>query len=164
MKGTNRRARCVFAASLLCGLVGGASGQEEAAPQSIFSEVLDVRVVNVEIVVTDRDGIRVSGLEAEDFELLVDREPTTIDYFSEIRGGRVTQIAEDAGEVELPGSLEPGQEVSQEQPLDVGDLPVRRSHALDRVERDPAAQSRQRRRKPLALAEAPGRPQLVPPP
>lgn len=139
MKGTNSQTGWVLAALLLCGLVGGASGQETEAPQSIFSEVLDVRVVNVEIVVTDRDGVRVSGLEAEDFELLVDGEPTTIDYFSEIRGGRVMQLAEGTADVELPGSLEPGQEVGTSYLVFIDDqfsIARDRNRVLDRMEED----------------------------
>jgi VWFA-related protein len=52
-----------------------------------FAEVIEVRVVNVEVVVTDRDGRRVPGLAAADFELLVDGKPVPIEYFSEIRDG-----------------------------------------------------------------------------
>ena len=39
-----------------------------------FGEVIDVRVVNVEVVVTDRDGNRVAGLQPGDFRLRVDGE------------------------------------------------------------------------------------------
>jgi VWFA-related protein len=54
-----------------------------------FSEVVDVRVVNVEVVVTDRQGNRVGGLGRDDFELVVDGQPVPIDYFTEIAEGRV---------------------------------------------------------------------------
>ncbi|MCE2559768.1 MAG: hypothetical protein J4F98_14525 [Acidobacteria bacterium] len=63
-----------------------ALGQQEELPE-VFSEVIDVRVVNVEVVVTDRQGNRVQGLEASDFELLVDGQPTPITYFTEIEDG-----------------------------------------------------------------------------
>ncbi|MCY3971427.1 MAG: hypothetical protein OXG74_15955, partial [Acidobacteria bacterium] len=60
-----------------------------AAPQDtplpdLFADVIDVRVVNVEVVVTDRKGNRIRGLEASDFELRVDGEPVPIEYFTEI--------------------------------------------------------------------------------
>lgn len=58
--------------------------QDEPA---VFSEVIDVRVVNAEIVVTDREWNRVHGLAASDFELLVDGEPMPISYFTEIAEG-----------------------------------------------------------------------------
>ena len=50
-----------------------------------FDEVIDVRVVNLEVVVTDRSGNRVTGLGPEDFELFVDRRAQDIQYFSEVR-------------------------------------------------------------------------------
>jgi VWFA-related protein len=52
-----------------------------------FGESIDVRVVNVEAVVTDRDGTRVFGLTPADFQLLVDGEEVAIDFFTEFRGG-----------------------------------------------------------------------------
>lgn len=71
---------------------------EELAPEDaiplVFGEVLDVRVVNVEVVVTDKDGTRVRGLDADDFRLLVDGEETVIDYFSEVVGGQVVERAD----------------------------------------------------------------------
>ncbi|HVS65993.1 MAG TPA: VWA domain-containing protein [Thermoanaerobaculia bacterium] len=54
-----------------------------------FAEVVDVRVVNVEVVVTDRQSNRVRGLDRDDFELIVDGQPVPIDYFAEIAEGRV---------------------------------------------------------------------------
>jgi hypothetical protein len=37
------------------------------APGSLFGEQIDVRVVNVEVVVTDKQGNRVAGLRPGDF-------------------------------------------------------------------------------------------------
>lgn len=56
---------------------------------STFSETVDVRVVNVEAVVTDRSDTRVLGLTPADFRLLVDDEEVPIDFFSEFRGGNL---------------------------------------------------------------------------
>jgi len=68
-----------------------ASGPASAAPQpppaAPFTESIDVRVVNVEAVVTDRKGERVRGLTAADFRLLVDGKEVPVDYFSEIADG-----------------------------------------------------------------------------
>ena len=71
-----RSAASPFLALLLTALP--AIGQEAPLP-NLFSDVMDVRVVNVEAVVTDRKGSRVAGLEASDFELLVDGAPVPID-------------------------------------------------------------------------------------
>ena len=65
-----------------------AAGQESPLPD-LFSDVIDVRVVNVEAVVTDKKGNRIRGLTANDFELRVDGEPAPIAYFTEIDEGIV---------------------------------------------------------------------------
>ena len=52
-----------------------------------FGESIDVRVVNVEAVVTDKSGTRVFGLTPDDFRLLVDGEEVPIEFFTEFRGG-----------------------------------------------------------------------------
>ena len=69
-------------------------GQESPVPE-LFSDVIDVRVVNVEVVVTDRTGNRIRGLEAKDFKLLVDGEPMPVDYFTEIDDGRARASSDD---------------------------------------------------------------------
>jgi VWFA-related protein len=79
-------------------------------PASLFGEQIDVRVVNVEVVVTDKDGNRVSGLAPSDFRLKVDGKVVPVEYFSEVRGGQaIAPGAAAAGET-LPGlpSLAPG--------------------------------------------------------
>jgi VWFA-related protein len=67
-----------------------ALAQQPAAeePASIFGEEIDVRVVNVEVVVTDRQGNRVTGLGPGDFRLRVDGKDLPIEYFTEVRGGQ----------------------------------------------------------------------------
>jgi VWFA-related protein len=62
-------------------------GPATAAPSS-FGAAIDVRVVNVEAVVTDRKGERVRQLTAGDFRLLVDGREVPIDYFTEIASGQ----------------------------------------------------------------------------
>ncbi|MDA8017016.1 MAG: VWA domain-containing protein [Thermoanaerobaculia bacterium] len=63
----------------------------EPASSALFGEMVDVRVVNLEAVVThDRGpnrGEHVSGLRAEDFVLEVDGRSIPIEYFTEVRGG-----------------------------------------------------------------------------
>lgn len=79
---------------------GGSSAVwAQDAPPAVFTEILDVRVVNVEVVVTDRQGNRIHGLGAEDFRLLVDGSEVEIAYFTEVRGG----VAVEAEEAETSG-------------------------------------------------------------
>jgi VWFA-related protein len=86
------------------------SAQEE--PQ-VISETIDVRVVNVETVVTDRDGKLVKGLTAADFRLLVDGKETPIEYFSEISEGAAAAAAASA-DTEAPSApVSPGETVGK---------------------------------------------------
>ncbi|MES1243953.1 MAG: hypothetical protein ABUT39_20285, partial [Acidobacteriota bacterium] len=62
------------------------SAQEEPKEED-FGEVIDVRVVNVEAVVTSRDGDRVRGLSKDDFRLLVDGREVPIEFFNEVVDG-----------------------------------------------------------------------------
>ena len=67
-------------ASLLClTLAGALQGQ----PKQPFVESVDVRVVEVDVVVTDRKGRPIKGLVREDFELYVDGQPVEISNFYE---------------------------------------------------------------------------------
>lgn len=113
-----------------------ATGQEAALPD-LFAEVLDVRVVNVEVVVTDRNGNRVQGLDASDFELLVDGGPAPIDYFTEVDEGRA--VARDVDGVGHAPSLTPGEPVGTNFLVFIDELfAIRRQRDgfLNRLERD----------------------------
>lgn len=97
-------------------LAGMALAQKPAAPEpseSVFGELIDVRVINVEVVVTDKKGDRVPDLNASDFRLKVDGKTVPIQYFTEVRGGQA--IAPEAGVegANIPGlpSLAPGSPV-----------------------------------------------------
>lgn len=81
---------------------------------SVFGERVEVRVVNLEVVVTDRQGNRVSDLVAEDFQLKVDGKSLPISFFSEIADGqRVENVAtlDVAPQSINPTGVEPGQPV-----------------------------------------------------
>ncbi|MEA2601304.1 MAG: hypothetical protein QOF89_2296 [Acidobacteriota bacterium] len=84
-----------FAILLLAATVATPALAAQTAPpaQSSFGESIDVRVVNVEAVVTDRQGQRVRGLTTADFRLLVDGREVPIDYFTEIADGEVATPA-----------------------------------------------------------------------
>lgn len=81
---------------LLTALAPRAGQPAETGPET-FAEAIDVRVVNVEAVVTGRDGERVRGLTAGDFRLLVDGREVPIEFFTEIvEGAVVSPAARDA--------------------------------------------------------------------
>ena len=54
---------------------------DTSAPSGIFTEEVSVRVINVDVIVTDRSGRAVPGLGREDFELRVDGQPVPISNF-----------------------------------------------------------------------------------
>ncbi|HEX7180787.1 MAG TPA: VWA domain-containing protein [Thermoanaerobaculia bacterium] len=82
--------RLSFVALLVGSLM--VSAQQIPAPE-VFNDVIDVRVVNVEAVVTDQRGEPVRGLSAADFRLLVDGKEVPIDYFTEVAEGRAAHTA-----------------------------------------------------------------------
>jgi VWFA-related protein len=68
-------------------------GQEPEARPEPFAERVEVEVVNVDVIVTDREKRRVLDLNEDDFELLVDGRPVAIEYFAAPRLPAVTAIA-----------------------------------------------------------------------
>jgi len=81
--------RISLAGFLICLAVLPAAAQE-------YTESIDVRVVNVETVVTDAQGQKVKGLTAADFRLLVDGREVPVEYFSEIEEGKAAAGREGA--------------------------------------------------------------------
>lgn len=73
------------AGSALASLLGAAviaPGIAQEIVPGTFGERVDVEVVNVDVVVTERSGRRVTDLAREEFELLVDGRPVPIEYFA----------------------------------------------------------------------------------
>ncbi len=78
------------------------AGGAGRAPLPILEE-LDVRVVNVDVVVQDGQGVPVMGLSRGDFSLRVDGREVPIEYFSEVRvaaggSGGASELADAARE------------------------------------------------------------------
>jgi VWFA-related protein len=95
---------CLFALFSLCNLSLKAqpSAQPSAPASDTFGSSIDVRVVNVEAVVTDAHGDRVSGLTAKDFHLRLDGRETPIESFAEIGEGKPAATAAIAGDSAAP--------------------------------------------------------------
>lgn len=101
-------------------------------------------MVNVEVVVSDRGGNRVQGLQVGDFELLVDGEPVPIGYFTEVGEGVARAARADADKAEDGGlqavpSLAPDEPVRTNYLLFIDEyFAIRRDRdrVLKRLERD----------------------------
>jgi len=110
---------------LVCGPLAGVLGSlagtaalaqtpsPAAPPTPTFGERVEVRVVNVEVVVTDGHGLRVGGLAPADFRLKVDGREVPIEYFTEVRGGDAVAPSGEAprGEVQDLPSVAAGSPV-----------------------------------------------------
>jgi len=62
-----------------------------AAPSDTFRENVNVRVMDIDVVVTDAAGRPVPGLDREAFQIRVDRRPVEVDYFAAIHDGIVSR-------------------------------------------------------------------------
>ncbi len=127
---------CTLAIAVL-GLAAVPGAAQDSPLPDLFSDVIDVRVVNVEVVVTDRKGNRIRGLQASDFELLVDRRPVRIDYFTEIDDGRALATSDD--QISNVPALAPDEPVGTNYLIFIDDLfaiKQRRNRVLTRLERD----------------------------
>ena len=81
MKCNHPRATALAALVLALPAAAPAQDREQAPPDATFVERLEVEIVNLDVVVTDREGRPVEGLGRDDFILRVDGEPTPIDNF-----------------------------------------------------------------------------------
>ena len=126
----------ILAALVLLAAAAPVPAQQEDLP-AVFSEVIDVRVVNIEVVVTDKQGNRIHGLKASDFELLVDGEPTPINYFTEIEEGLAGETA--GADIAGVPNLDPNAPVGTSFLLFIDDffsIGRDRDRVLDRLEND----------------------------
>jgi VWFA-related protein len=73
-------ARAVLAVLLL--LAAALAVAQEPAPDRTFSDTVDVRLAEVEVLVSDRDGKPVPGLTREDFRVLEDGQPVEVTHLS----------------------------------------------------------------------------------
>ncbi len=89
-----RRARVSLPILVAClTLIPSARAEEE------YAETIDVNVVNVEVVVTDREGRPVTGLTRDDFELYEDGKKVELSNFYAVGGAAGTPAPGGAAEV-----------------------------------------------------------------
>jgi len=109
-KEAHRRALIWLVLSVLTAGTGVVQSQPPGNGNVEFAEFLNVEVVEVDAVVTDRRGRPVTGLPKEDFELYVDGERVEISNFFEL--GAFLKPAKPS----TPGSSPPGSELPAEGP------------------------------------------------
>lgn len=78
------------------------------AQDDLFFDTVDVRVVNVEVMVTDKDGNPVTGLTQDDFEIYEDGERVEITNFAAVERGETVLAGAEEGEAAAvpPGPVE----------------------------------------------------------
>lgn len=94
----------------------------------VIGDSIDVRVVNIEAVVTDASGQRVHGLGPHDLRLRIDGKEASVEFFNEIRDGRANAMGEANGDPVARNYL-----VYLDDSFSLG---IRRNAVLDRLERD----------------------------
>ncbi len=91
--------------------------EPQSPSELFFGEEVEVRVVNLEVVVENRRGERVSGLGREDFRILVDGQEVEVEYFTEVARKRAVVAAGS----ETPPAVDEGQAVTTNYVLFVDD-------------------------------------------
>jgi VWFA-related protein len=105
-----------------------------------YIESIEVTVNNVDVIVTDRAGNRVHGLQKSDFEVLENNAPQTISNFYEVRGAARTPVVAvpNRGEAQAPQAVEPRKFVMlfdelSLHPATAGDLERRADELVDKA-------------------------------
>jgi VWFA-related protein len=112
-----------FALLLALGAAAPTTTGAQEPPAGSFGERVEVEVVEIDVVVTDRDGDPIVDLPREAFEVAIDGRPVEVDYFAAPAAAKPAKSAPEAeteepsilwsGEVEgLPGDLVPAAESS----------------------------------------------------
>jgi len=85
------------------GLAVGAVAQEpEVGPTPTYFQPVQVPLVDVDVIVTDADGLPITDLTREDFEVLEDGEPMRISHFARNVASPVATEAADASPFRPP--------------------------------------------------------------
>jgi VWFA-related protein len=97
--------RRVTLLAVFCLTVPAAAQQNSSVPK--LSENIDVSIVNLDVIVTDKRGAHVHGLTKDDFEIRENGKSQPITNFAEYRGGAAPPPAE--SQPQLQASPPPGQ-------------------------------------------------------
>ena len=88
-------------AVLACAATVVAANAQTELPK--LTETIDVRVINIDVVVTDKKGTPITGLTKDDFQLFENGIPKPISNFYEIEGAKALQ-QEPAAVTAAPGA------------------------------------------------------------
>jgi VWFA-related protein len=102
-------------------LLGAVVGISTVTAQELpyFTDTVDVDLVNIEVVVTDRKGEPVTGLTREDFVLLVDGEPVELTNFFAVTERRPVVSASGIAAEAEPAGPEVGAALPESQQLNL---------------------------------------------
>lgn len=87
--------RFIFIAYVLLAVAPAVAAQTETPRPPQFTDEIEVRVIDVDVVVTDRRGNPMTNLTREDFELYENGKRLEIPYFSRIVDGRIADLPAD---------------------------------------------------------------------
>src|SRR5712691_8632890 len=69
------------------------AAQQSQTPLPKLTETIDVKVINVDVVVTDKKGNAITGLTKDDFELFENGQPKLISNFYEVAGKKALNVS-----------------------------------------------------------------------
>ena len=94
--------RIALVAAALSAVTSGHAQNQKQEELPKLVENIDVRVINIDVVVTDRRGNPVTGLKREDFEIFENRIPKPISNFYEVEGARPVNMGGEGQIVDAP--------------------------------------------------------------
>jgi VWFA-related protein len=81
-----------------------------------LTETIDVRLINVDVVVTDKKGVPITGLTKEDFELFENGVPKMVTNFYEVEGSKALNVVAATTQPGAQAAVPPPQPVREEIP------------------------------------------------
>lgn len=136
---TAAMAAAAMAATVAAVVLAGPAGGQQEPPASQFGETVEVRVINLEVVVTDKQGLSVTALGPQDFELKVDGKAVPIQHFTEVRGGDAIEGPSEGPDIPGVPQLAPGTPVGTSYLVFIDEffsLERDRNHVLDKLATD----------------------------
>ena len=114
----------------------GAKAQDPAVDAGLFSQSVEIRVVNVDVHVTDKKGRPVTGLTRDDFVVTEDGAPVEIAYFYDSQGVAAPQTNDPPSNRAVPSSYVRAEDLVVVIYIDnYWLLPADRKRVLDDIER-----------------------------